>query len=257
MKQLKIVVLMLVFLLLSTGCSEDLHRYSKPLRSSDYGSLKAKKAEQAELDHNRILPELEAHLASPLPPASEEPDYSSELANLVSSIPGVADARVFTAGSNAYISVVLDYTGQGILKSKPSGDREDARTRLDTGQWDLKDEAQDAREHGDASNMTPLTNESSIHNNPFRYYLTVNDNSQLSDRFLRTVTDSVQAKQPSIENVHISANKEFMYYMDEFAQVVWGGESLQAYEKQFKILIDHQFFNGKVMPTSLKYYRGD
>lgn len=225
MKRIKSVFILLFLISLVTGCSSDLERYSKPLRSSDYGSLKAKKAEQSQL---KALNVQEPDITSS---NTGSTSYSSMLAKHVSSIPGVGDARVFTVDEHAYVALVLDYTGQGMLKSKQSGERE------------IK------------TNETPLTAQPSIHNNPFRFFITVNDNSQLSERFIRIVSEAIQAKQPSIQQVHISANKDFMYYMDEFAQVAWAGESLEPYAEQFNTLISHQFYGGKVMPTSLKYYR--
>lgn len=233
MKKIKAILLIIVIAALASGCSQgikyEMSRYTKPLRGSDYGSLKAKKHEQQQQQQLNALGVNDK--PDKLPHEIKSASYSSELSNHVSSVRGVADARVFTADQHAYVALVLDNSGQGMLKSKPSGEREAG------------------------TNQIPYTAENSIHNNPFRFFLTVNDTSQLSDRFVRTVTESVKTLQPSIKEVHISANKEFMYYMDEFAQVAWGGESLEPYLDQFNILINHQFFNGKIMPNSLKYYR--
>lgn len=230
-QRLSIVAVCLLLSCMSalTGCSKgvetELERYTKPLRSSDYGSLQAKKADQIELNM------LDKPNLSPKQHQAGAVSYSYPLTNAVNAIDGVGDARVFVADRIAYIGVVLDNTGQGILKEKPSGERDSSVIN------------------------EPITAPMSIHNNPFKSYLTVNDNTQLSDLFVQTVTDTVKQQHNEITEVHLSANKEFMYYIDEFAQVVWGGQSIDPYIDQFNILINHQFFNGKVMPTSLKYYR--
>lgn len=246
MKLMKSALLLSLIVMLSAGCSagiaDELSRYTKPLRSSDYGSLKAKKAEQGKL--NALQEQSSATKSTPLSDQLSQQagnrelisniSYSNKLSNHVDSIAGVADARVFTAQGHAYVALVLDHTGQGMLKSQESGERDIGTRSVLTG---------------------PSTSQQSIHNNPFRFFLTVNDTSQLSDRFIRTVTDSVKAKEPSITNVYISANKDFMYYMDELAQLAWAGESLEDYAEQFTILIEHQFFNGLEMPTSIKHDR--
>ncbi|MCM3634658.1 hypothetical protein [Paenibacillus camelliae] len=212
-----------------TGCSKgaqtEMERYTKPLRSTDYGSLQARNNKQQELRA------LEQTNREPRQYAKGTVSYSPSLADAVSSIGGVADARVFISDYTAFIGVVLDNTAQGLIRSKPSGERDSSVFN------------------------EPIQAPMSIHNNPFQSYLTVNDNSQLSPVFVQTVIDTVRNQQHAIREVHLSANKEFMYYLDEFAQVVWGGESLDPYMDQFNILINHQFFDGKVMPTSLKYYR--
>jgi len=222
-------LILLACLLTITGCStgakNELQRYTNPLRSTDYGSLKAKRTEQPEMKS------LEQQNRNPKLHQAGTVSYSYDLTNAVNSIGGVGDARVFVADHIAYIGVVLDNTGQGIVKSKPSGVRDSSIIN------------------------EPIKAPMSIQNNPFKSYLTVNDTSQLSDLFVQDVTDTVKQLQNTISEVHVSANKEFMYYIDEFAQVIWGGQSIDPYIDQFNILINHQFFNGKVMPTSLKYYR--
>jgi len=229
MKRIKLIsLLMIVLLAVATGCGtaakREMERYSFPAPTSDYGHIKNKQAEPSPV---------RALNADQTPKEHQEGSvfYSYTLSDAVNEIDGVADARVFVADEIAYVAVVLDNTGRGMLKSMPSGQR-------DSSVFNEK-----------------VTAPMSIHNNPFISYLTVNDTSQLSDLFVGRVHETVMAHDGSIHSVHLSANKEFMYYMDEFAQVVWGGASLDPYMKQFNILINHQFFNGQVMPTSLKYYR--
>lgn len=222
-------VILLACVLTITGCStgakNELQRYTKPLRSTDYGSLKAKRTDPSEMSI------LELQNRKPKQHHAGAVSFSYDLTNAVNSIGGVGDARVFVADHIAYIGVVLDNTGQGIIKSKPSGERDSSVIN------------------------EPIQAPMSIHNNPFKSYLTVNDTSQLSDLFVQDVKNTVKLQDNTISEVYVSANKEFMYYIDEFAQVAWGGQSIDPYIDQFNILINHQFFNGKVMPTSLKYYR--
>jgi len=226
---LSVPVLLLACLLAITGCSKgaetELERYARPLSTSDYGSLKAQRTEQSEFRA------LEQPSRDPKQHKAGMVSFSYNLTDAVNAIGGVGDARVFVADNIAYIGVVLDNTGQGMLKSKPSGERDSSVIN------------------------EPVRAPMSIHNNPFESYLTVNDNSHLSDLFVQRVTDTVKEHQNTITEVHVSANKEFMYYIDEYAQVAWGGQAIDPYIDQFNILINHQFFNGKVMPTSLKYYR--
>lgn len=212
-----------VILLAITGCSSEIERYSKKLDSSDYGSLQARKTQNEQMitfGTNHI--DINQHV-------NHTVLYSKELSRAITSIGGVGDARVFLTDKNAYVALVLDSTGRNFAKSKNA-------TKQDT------------------STQTPLA-PNTITDNPFRSYVTVNDSSQLTDRFKQTVADKVFELAPTVEEVHTSANLDFMFYMDEFAQVAWGNEPLDTYLKQFNILVQHQFANGSVMPTSLKYYR--
>ena len=212
-----------VLILLTTGCSSELERYTKKFDKSDYGSLQAKQAQKGKIitfGTNHI--DDKQHINNTL-------QYSNKLARAIGSIPGVADARVFLTDKNAYVSVVLDNTGRGYAKSK---------------EYIIQDTTT-------AQNIAPNT----ITNNPFKNAISVNDDTQLTERFKQTIANKVFELVPEVEEVHTSANIKFMFYMDEFAQVAWGNESLDTYLKQFNILVQHQFANGMIMPTSLNDYR--
>ena len=218
-----IFALCFVLMLLMAGCSSEIERYTKKLDKSDYGSLQAQQAQKGKIisfgtnhvDDNQHI--------------NHTVQYSNKLSGVIASIAGVADARVFLTDKNAYVAVVLDNTGRGYAKSN---------------KYIMQDTS-------NINNMAPNT----ITNNPFSNYISVNDNTQLTDPFKQTVADKVLEFAPEVEEVHISANVKFMFYMDEFAQVAWGNEPVDTYLKQFNILVQHQFANGMIMPTSLNDYR--
>lgn len=219
-----LLTLSLVMLLLVAGCSSEYKRYSKQLDDSDYGSLQAQQEQKGKMiTFGTNHPDDNQHINSTV-------QYSKKISSAVSSIGGVGTARVFLTDKNAYVAVVLDNTGRGYAKSKDY-----------------------IQQNTSTNNNTIAPN--TITNNPFKHFISVNDSTQLTDRFKQTIADTVFARAPEIEEVHISANLEFMFYMDEFAQAAWANEPLDTYMKQFNILVQHQFANGLIMPTSLKYYR--
>ena len=208
-----------VLLLLVTGCSSEVERYSKKLDDADYGSLQAKQAQQGRLiTFGTNHPDDNQHVNNTV-------HYNTKISSALGSIGGVGDARVFLTDKNAYVALVLDHTGRGYAISN---------------QYIKQD-------------TTPSDNKApnSITNNPFKNFISVNDYTQLTDRFKQTIADKVFELAPEIEEVHISANLNFMFYMDEFAQAAWGDKPLDPYLKQFNILVQHQFANGLIMPTSL------
>lgn len=218
----QLFALCFVLILLISGCSSEIERYSKKLDKSDYGSVQAKQEQKGKIisfGTNHI--DDDQHINHTL-------KYSSKLSSRLHSIAGVANARVFLTDKNAYVAVVLDNTGRGYAKS-------DKYIVPDTS----------------TEPIAPNT----ITNNPFKKFISVNDNTQLTDPFKQTIADKVLELAPEVEEVHISANVNFMFYMDEFAQVAWANEPVDKYLKQFNILVQHQFANGMIMPTSLNDYR--
>ncbi|MCR8657041.1 YhcN/YlaJ family sporulation lipoprotein [Paenibacillus endoradicis] len=219
----QIFALCFILMLLVAGCSSEVERYTKKYDKSDYGSLQAKQTQKGKMisfgtnhiDDNQHI--------------NNSVQFSKKISTALSSIAGVADARVFLTDKNAYVAVVLDNTGRGYAKSN---------------KYITQDTSTD-------SNIAPNT----ITNNPFKNFISVNDNTQLTDPFKQTIADKVFELAPEVEEVHTSANIKFMFYMDEFAKVAWSNESIDTYLKQFNILVQHQFANGMIMPTSLNDYR--
>ena len=212
-----------VLLLLTAGCSSEIERYSKKLDDSDYGSSQAKHAQNGKLiTFGTNHPDDKQHDNTTV-------HYNPKISDALGSIGGVGAVRVFLTDKNAYVALVLDNTGRGYAVSKQY-------IRQDTTPFD---------------NKAPNT----ITNNPFKNFISVNDNTQLTDRFKQTIANKVFELAPEVEEVHISANLNFMFYMDEFAQAAWGDKPLDPYLKQFNILVQHQFANGLIMPTSLNDYR--
>lgn len=218
----RLVLLSSLCCILLSGCAQEYERYTKKTDESDYGSIYAKREQEGKMiTYGTTHTDDQHHVNTTV-------SYSNEISRAVASIKGVGDARVFLTDKNAYIALVLDTTGRGMVKSAPAAER-------------------------DSSSQYSKTAPNTISENPFRSYMTVNDSSQLSDKFKHTVADTVKKLAPTVQEIHISANKDFMYYMDEYAQVAWGNRPLDPLIDHFNILVQHQFSGGKVMPQSLKY----
>lgn len=226
MRTNRFMLSIVIFLLISVlGCSSEIERYSKKPDPSDYGNTKANQAKNENLitfGTNHI--DEQQHVNSTLA-------YSNDLSNAISSIEGVGDARVFVTDKNVYVAVVLDATGRNYALSRSY------------------------MYQGASSEKESFPSQSDIAINPFRDFISVNDSSQLTAAFKQRIANMVFAKVNNIEEVHISANLDFIYFMDEFAQAAWAKEPLEKYMNQFNILVQYHFDNGKVMPGSLKHYR--
>lgn len=164
-------------------------------------------------------------------------EYSSMLSNEVSRINGVAGAIVMLTDRNAYVGILLDWTGVGTVKD--GGDR---RTDQDMGgsgagvynnntgspYWDGRETA-----------------------TPYNSYFTVNDIGNLSEELKQTIASRVRALAPTVEEVHISANREFVNELTEYAREAWGGRPLSPWIEAFNTLVKHQFAGGDTLPTPL------
>jgi len=212
-----------VCIILCSGCS-DIERYTKDSSNSGYGSSHPQDEQQDNMtSFGTTHTDNQQHV-------NHTVAYSNEISRAVSSIKGVGDARVFLTDKNAYVALVLDSTGRGMVKSAPAAERDS---------------------NSEYSKVAP----NSIAENPFHSYMTVNDSTQLSNKFKQKVTSTIKKLSPTVQEVHISANKEFMFYMDEYAQEAWGNRPLDPWIDHFNILVQHQFSSGKVMPQSLKNLR--
>jgi len=168
-------------------------------------------------------------------------EYSSLLSNEVSRVNGVAGAIVMLTDKNAYAGIMLDWTGVGTIKN--GGDR-----RID----------QDMGGFGEGvynfDTGSPYWNGSQAAT-PYNSYFTVNDHHELSEELKQTIAGRIRGLAPRVEEVHISANMDFVNELNEYAKEAWAGRSLAPWIDAFNTLVKHQFAGGKTMPTPLRELR--
>ncbi|CAM4109323.1 hypothetical protein L1N85_11745 [Paenibacillus alkaliterrae] len=162
-------------------------------------------------------------------------EYSSVISRKVSGINGIASAIVMLTDKNAYVGLMLDWTAVGTRNS--GGTREQDNTGTNEGVYNV-------------DTGSPYGNSRALVY-PYNSYFSVNDINNISDELKQTVALKVRELAPSVQEVHISANMEFINYFNEFAKEAWGGRSLMLWIDQFNTVVKYHFAGGKVMPPNI------
>ncbi|WP_240546501.1 hypothetical protein [Paenibacillus artemisiicola] len=167
-------------------------------------------------------------------------EYSSLLSNDVSNINGVAGALVMLTDKNAYVGITTDWTATHTHRA--GGKREQDNTGSTEGVY-----------NNDTG--SPYWNNQRIAT-PYNSYFTVNDHNQLSGELKQTIAIHIRKLAPEVQEVHISANKEFNNHLVQYAQEAWAGRSLKPWLASFNQLVKHQFAGGNDVPAPLDVQQG-
>jgi len=228
-RRLAHAVLAAALAVLPAGCTA----YKNKFESStyDYGS---RKAGEPKMSGARMYG---SKTADPRQHDNRWVEYSSLLSNEVSRVNGVAGAIVMLTDRNAYVGVMLDWTGVGTVKD--GGDRRTDQNMGGSGEGVYNYDT-----------GSPYWNGSQVAT-PYNSYFTVNDVGDLSEELKQTIAARIRALAPKIEEVHISANMDFVNELTEYAKEAWARKSLTPWIDAFNTLVKHQFAGGKTPPTPL------
>lgn len=162
-------------------------------------------------------------------------EYSSDLSNAVAGLNGIASATVMLTDKNAYAGIMLDWTAVGTKSTGKTNEQNNGgmgegvyNHKTGSPYWD---------------NRKLVT--------PYNSYFSVNDHSQLSTELKQTIARKIRKLSPMVQEVYISANKEFVNEMGEYAKEAWLGHSLGPWLDDFNILVKHQFAGGQILPESI------
>ncbi|MFB9325666.1 hypothetical protein ACFFSY_06985 [Paenibacillus aurantiacus] len=164
-------------------------------------------------------------------------EYSSILSADVSNINGVAGAFVFLTDKNAYVGMTLDWTAAGTKKTGGAGSREQDNTGSNEGVYNV-------------DNGSPYWNNQRVAG-PYNSYFTVNDHNQISSELKQTIAVHIRRIAPTVQEVHISANQEFVNHLVQYAQEAWAGRPLAPWHDSFNQLVKHQFEGGNEVPAPI------
>ncbi|GKU76131.1 hypothetical protein [Paenibacillus sp. L3-i20] len=223
----------LVFLLLSTvlictmsGCN---YKQVVERSDSDYGSRKAHDPKTIKAKaYGSLSKDSNRHNNTFF-------EYSSILSGKVSSVNGIASAIVMITDKNAYVGLMLDWTAVGTKSS--GGTEEQNNTGLNGGVYN-------------ADTGSPFGT-SGVLVYPYNSYFSVNDHNNLSPELKQTVAELIRQYVPTVQEVHISANMEFVNYFNQFAKEAWGGRSLTPWIDSFNTVVQYHFAGGNVMPEPI------
>jgi hypothetical protein len=164
-------------------------------------------------------------------------EYSARLSNDVAGLPGINTALVFLTDKNAYVGILTDWSATGTKAYGGAKTREVDNTgttegvyNVDNGskQWDYRQVA-----------------------TPFNNYFTHKDYSDLSTELRQVIGDTVRRSVPKVQEVHISANREYLNQLVEFAKESWAGRPLQPLTADFNRLVQYMFAQGNEVPLPL------
>jgi hypothetical protein len=161
-------------------------------------------------------------------------EYSSRLSTAVADTNGVAHALVFLTDKNAYVGITLDYTAVGTKRSGGAESKEQDNSGANEGVYN----------HDTGS---PYWNNQRVAT-PFNNNYTVNSHSELSGELKQTVASRVRRLAPTVQEVHISANMEFINHLVQYQQEARLGHSLTPWLDSFNALVKHQFAGGDIVP---------
>ncbi|MFF2482973.1 hypothetical protein [Paenibacillus sp. NPDC058071] len=163
-------------------------------------------------------------------------EYSNTLSNKVTQLNGVGTAIVMLTDKNAYVGIALDWTAVGTKSTGRTNEQKNGARGVynsDTGskRWD---------------NRQVVT--------PYNSYFTVNDHNQLSEELKQTIARRIRENAPKVQEVHISANMDFVNQLNEYAKQAWMNRPLAPWTEDFNHLVKHQFAGGQVMPSQILEY---
>ncbi|MCD9020549.1 hypothetical protein [Cohnella silvisoli] len=164
-------------------------------------------------------------------------EYSATLSNKVAALPGINTALVFLTDKNAYVGILTDWTATGTKARGGAKTREQDNTGTTEGVYNV-------------SNGSPQWDNRQVAT-PYNSYFTHKDYFDLSTELRQVIGDTVRNSFPRAQEVHISANREFVNQSLEFAKAAWLKKSLTPLTKDFNALVQYTFGRGNAVPLPI------
>jgi len=164
-------------------------------------------------------------------------EYSNALSRQVSALPGIASAMVFLTDRNAYVGIMTDWSATGTQSrgsaplEQQNGGTMQGVYNVDNGRIAGPDASQFAQSHNS--------------------YFTHKDASDISSKLKQTIADEIRRGHPRVIEVHISANREYVNQLVEYAKEGWAGRPLAPLTPNFNRLVQYIFGMGKEVPLPL------
>ncbi len=163
-------------------------------------------------------------------------EYSSAVSYQVSKISGVRNAIVMLTDKNAYAAILLDLTATGARNNEETIEQDNSPAT--DGSSTLS--SQQKRENG----KRPAKR--------FHSYYTVKDHNNLSEELKQMVALEIRKLAPAVQEVHISANLDFINKFNEYAREAWMHRSLAPWIKDFNTTVQFYFDDGEKAPAPIK-----
>jgi YhcN/YlaJ family sporulation lipoprotein len=215
----------MIFLLLTlSGCAENGREYGKSPDHTNFGAP-VEKTEESERAYQT------QQLYGPVTHNNSKLDYSQFLSNQLNAMNGVNTAIVMTTDQNAYVALMIDSSAAGTK----------GYTRETNNQGTTKGFYNDNAPFNDTMPSNDL-------NNGHNSYETAVHHDMLSHRFKQAMAEKIRTLQPNIMDVYISANRDFLNKMNNYAQESWKGHSLMPLLPDFNQTVTRIFGTAQVLP---------
>jgi hypothetical protein len=207
-----------IFLAASLSACSQYNRTDDFMRSEDnYGTKEAQRIADNRtysLNHDgRALPKNSGPLL-----------VSEQAGHEVAKVEGIASAFVIIADNNAYVAVMPDNSATGIFTDGGGSRRRIDNTGLSEGGY--------ASRSGRSYKGPDLL--------ATDYYATQRK-ERLSERALQTIGTVVREVHPTVLQVYISSNRDFMNGVTRIMQAYWSGKPIQSYAEPFRDLVRRTF----------------
>ncbi|WP_261302766.1 hypothetical protein [Paenibacillus andongensis] len=215
----------MIFLLLTlSGCAEKGREYGKSPDHTNFGAP-VEKTEETERAYQT------QQLYGPVTHNNAKLEYSQFLSNQLHAMNGVNTAIVMTTDQNAYVALMIDSSAVGTK----------GYARETNNQGTTKGFYNDNAPFNDTMPSNDL-------NNGHNSYETAVHHDMLSHRFKQAMAEKIRTLQPNIMDVYISANRDFLNKMNNYAQESWKGHSLMPLLTDFNQTVTRVFGTAQVLP---------
>ncbi len=164
-------------------------------------------------------------------------EYSSALSNKVAALPGINTALVFLTDKNAYVGILTDWTATGTEARGGVRSHEQDNTGTTEGVYNV-------------SNGSPKWDNRQVAT-PYNSYFSHKDYGDLSSELRQVIGTTIRNSFPRAQEVHISANREFVNQSLEFAKAAWLKKPLAPLTADFNTLVLYTFGHGNTIPLPL------
>jgi YhcN/YlaJ family sporulation lipoprotein len=159
-------------------------------------------------------------------------DMNQLLSDEIAAMDGVNTAIVMLADNTAYVGIMLDNSASGTAGySRATNNYGTVR-----GMYDTRTPFSD---YADPRNLDTGANN----------YATVPHHEMISHLLKQKVAEKIRALQPTVSDVYISANGQYINVLNRLAQESWKGQDLKPYIADFDAVSEHIFGTQPTLPT--------
>lgn len=164
-------------------------------------------------------------------------EYSSALSNKIAALPGVHTALVFVTDKNAYVGIMTDWSATGTDAHGGYRTHEQDNTGTTEGVYNIV-------------TGSPKWDNRQVAT-PYNSFFTHKDASDLSTELRQVIGSKIREEIPSVQEVHISANREWVNQSLGYAKEAWLKKPLAPLTEDFNTLVQYTFGTGDRIPIPL------